>query len=572
MKDYLNMLEKGNELFKKFEINKDMSEEEHNQLQYFLESLKILYMTSLKGKDSNINLSGNLSQDIEMFKKIYSSNDNNEYDLADRIVRMFCHFAGVDTLKEAKKLMNKTAVETNKINQGREKDEFYIQQGDFVKGLKDVKYINDILQNGALCKEFLGESANIDKTPLDTDLSKVTTTTNNVQRALEETDAKYYAKGDLAIWCIVKNNDMLYETDKNSANKYDKNKFEVFRTGVLSETHYGIRTGFPSTMIDSFIVNGNSQKLKFEIALNGIYYPIYDYNTNKNIFSVAEFNEIRSKMAGLSHYNDNEYKFSDNLLFPGIEQVTSKSDRNKEEVEFKRKVIQKIIHSVMEKHELEMKTKISDDIKSGTYGLIDTGSTGRGSNVPGDGDFDFIMKLDNGLFVSGESEIIRQELIDKLKQMNINPEAIFPEFKDIRFEKLDFGIDKLVDVDITIRGKTDKITYSTDMAINDYLSTMQKQDEKKYRMVLANIIKAKEILKQAECYKPNRGKKTQGGLGGVSVENWIIQNGGSLNDAAKNFLKMLMNVKALKNLKRNTIYLIVEKITMLHTVINMIIL
>ena len=38
-------------------------------------------------------------------------------------------------------------------------------------------------------------------------------------------------------------------------------------------------------------------------------------------------------------------------------------------------------------------------------------------------------------------------------------------------------------------------------------------------------------------YKSKNSCSPEGGLGGVGVENWILQNGGSFIDAARNFLE-----------------------------------
>ena len=75
------------------------------------------------------------------------------------------------------------------------------------------------------------------------------------------------------------------------------------------------------------------------------------------------------------------------------------------------------------------------------------------------------------------------------------------------------------------------------MALQDRLSTIQRSDSEKYKYVVANILLAKQVLKKAEAYKPNRGDIPQGGLGGLGIENWILQNGGSFIDAAKSFLE-----------------------------------
>ena len=75
------------------------------------------------------------------------------------------------------------------------------------------------------------------------------------------------------------------------------------------------------------------------------------------------------------------------------------------------------------------------------------------------------------------------------------------------------------------------------MCINERLKAIYNQDIEKYKYVVANILLAKEYLKKAGVYKPNRGETPQGGLGGVGVENWILQNGGSFIDAINEFLE-----------------------------------
>ena len=74
------------------------------------------------------------------------------------------------------------------------------------------------------------------------------------------------------------------------------------------------------------------------------------------------------------------------------------------------------------------------------------------------------------------------------------------------------------------------------MTLQDRLATIKRNNPEKYKYVIANILLAKQVLKKAEAYKPNRGEIPQGGLGGVGIENWILQNGGSFIDAAKSFV------------------------------------
>ena len=79
--------------------------------------------------------------------------------------------------------------------------------------------------------------------------------------------------------------------------------------------------------------------------------------------------------------------------------------------------------------------------------------------------------------------------------------------------------------------KTDKIEYSSDQALKDRLHTIQTEHQEQYNVILANIIEAKKTLKEGDVYK-----KQQGGISGIGIENWILQNRGSFLDAAQSFL------------------------------------
>ena len=50
------------------------------------------------------------------------------------------------------------------------------------------------------------------------------------------------------------------------------------------------------------------------VSILGNYIPIYDKNNNL-LFSLDNYNLIRSKMQGLSHYGLDNYTFSNNLDF-----------------------------------------------------------------------------------------------------------------------------------------------------------------------------------------------------------------------------------------------------------------
>jgi hypothetical protein len=87
------------------------------------------------------------------------------------------------------------------------------------------------------------------------------------------------------------------------------------------------------------------------------------------------------------------------------------------------------------------------------------------------------------------------------------------------------------------------------MALQDRFETIKKNDPERYKYVIANILLAKQVLKEAHVYKPERKDSSQGGLGGVGIENWILQNGGSFTDAAKSFLEAAKKAKSFQEFK-----------------------
>ena len=338
------------------------------------------------------------------------------------------------------------------------------------------------------------------------------------------------AKGYGPIFFVLKNDDRFCITrtaDSEQIDKYDRSKLELFYTGFLGKDHYGIRTGFPSTDINYIITDFYDDRIGLEIAMNGFYIPVAN-REGKIIFTPKDYDELRSKMQGLSYYDKKEFHLSNNLETNEIINIANTLDNNDRDTSQKREKIVDSVRKSVSSLKLNLKEKISKDLEEGYVELIDTGSTGRGTNVPGDGDFDFMLKMDQKIMISPiELSKLKEEIkkgFKSIKEANTTSSGDF-RFKGVSVE----GLDEEVDIDITFETKTDKVNYSTDMCVRD-------QYPDKYNLVIANIIRAKELLKKNNVYKSFVSDETQGGLGGVGVENWILQNGGSLEDAARSFL------------------------------------
>ena len=59
------------------------------------------------------------------------------------------------------------------------------------------------------------------------------------------------------------------------------------------------------------------------------------------------------------------------------------------------------------------------------------------------------------------------------------------------------------------------------------------------------------MFKSVNAYKSLKSDATQGGLGGIGIENWILQHGGSLIDAARDFVDVAEKSGSFENFKNN---------------------
>lgn len=542
IREYLENIEMGNEIFQKLssgEFSFDQLEPIHVQiLSTYLEHLNILYNNTLAGKlqSEPSKLTGNIEADMQNLVRLFSESGELDYNMPDRIVKMFGFFAGINTFEEAKKYFIERPQMADKRNREKAEKGFELEIGDFVKGINELKYLPNILQNGSVAKEFLGDCASSDATPLDTDLSQIQELSGTVEETLANTAAFRYGK----IWLILKNDARFYTTRthegtiENVDQRSHRDQLEVFYTGVLGNGHYGIRTGFASTEIDYIMCEEYDKRIGMEIAKNGFYIPVVD-KSGKIVFSAKDYDEIRAQMGGLEYYQAGPFNYSESLVSEGTLELADQIPDNIVETRAKREAINTAIADVIRKLNLELKTTMDGNLTEGSVELIDTGSTARGTNMIGDGDFDLLMRVDKTILLNPEKlnalkEALKEALADAEKHDMTSS-------GDFRYKKVNIpGLDIPVDIDITFAQKTNKTTYSTEMALNERLASIQNDSPKQYALVAANIIMAKKFLKEAGCYKPNRGEVPQGGLGGVGIENWILANGGSFEQAARSFL------------------------------------
>ena len=573
----------------------------YDTLSTFAWHLATIYNSTLPGKEhpyqlihqqADQDINDSLQTDFTNLTSLIKP--NGRYSLADRAVRYFAHFIGIKDLADAERYMNDAVEEADARN--RKTAEYLattkepkLQPGDLVKGMGGwssygISNLDNIMQNGATSKEFLGDASWTDTTPLDTDLSIVLAKAirdGTVSETLKHVFAYTFGGG---LWSVLKRENangessfVVTRSGQDNAREADvvqarkEGKPEAYYIGFDHPDHYGIRVGFSMSLVSFFIADDTkiknlfdnpsdarsdstpvSEVTKLEIALNGFYIPVVDRDSEELIFTPDDYDKMRAQMSGLSYYRTGDYQFApeDELELPSTDvgkttvpsttTIISELPASMAETDHKHEVINQAIKQAITgipELNLSYKDYLDGDLTENIVEMIDTGSTGRQTNAPGSGDFDYLARLDRSIL---NDPTKKQQITDALL-------AAFGRENDgsaivngnLRLKQVSIdGLAEPVDIDITFAQKTNKVQYPTDAALADRLDNIKNQSETKYQQVLANIIYAKQFLKAAGAYKPRRSPEAEGigGLGGVGIENWVLQHGGSFKQAARDFL------------------------------------
>jgi len=515
-------------------INK-LSFEEKNIIDDYVKNIYLLYNSSRYSKSEKYELTNDILKDIYNLLALLKTDHNS---LLDRIIAMYFGLIGIKNYDELiKKIMSIPELATLKGIKNSYQG-LIIQKGDFIKGINDVKYLSKILDNGSLASEFLGASAKKegDCTPLDTDCSIIPKNDSLSHIFLDyEIEANNYGN----TWLVLKNNNRftITRTEDESnyqESKYDRNKMEAFST--LGGGCFGIRTGFGSTQIDYIVTREYSDQMAFTITKNGFYIPVFNPN-GELLFTKDDYYKIKSQMDGLSHYGEYNYIFSNNLDFPEMIQFIRDIPIIEKDTSNKKQLISTAISEALSRLGLEMKIDFDGDLSRNKYFFIDIGSTGRKTNLKNDTDFDFLLMLDKSITNDNEKmRIVTTAIRKALNKQRLDLEDRVVNGYDFRFtDVLLPGLPPLK-IDITFADKNDTITYSSDMCIKDRFSTMNKASKNDTIKAIANIMFAKQLLKNNHVYKSRLSSTPEGGMSAIGIETWILSHGGSFIDAAIDFV------------------------------------
>ncbi len=598
LRNFIDLLENGNETYVKY-LNGGkqldaLTQSERDTLRKYAEVLYTIYDESLVSKHDikrtgkKIKNSKDYTKTLEDLSRRYIGDAfprNLSNEVLNTIVgRMDELLAGKRTIEDFRTYMDKVNQTSNERHAELEKTKLVLEPGDLIKGVQNAtSFLQSLFSNGIRAGEFLGVETHTDATPLDSDHSLILP--QNIGNSLRETINRTPSSGYGSFYLVIKKdpsklyftrNDPEYtfknETSPQYQSKLGKNadreaikarinnrindtfeepKLEVFSSNVVGSGHYGVRTGMAITDVDYIVVTQYDKRIGYELAMNGTFVPVIDKETNEVLFGMDDYTKIREQMQGLTYFGSHSYVVDETAYTPAVEEKVAqlfpdgdvRESISERDARTKREAIErKVRDALLEKLGLGFARRITGDVSPGFIEFIDTGSTGRGTNLPGDGDFDFSVKIDRDILDNPQRlEEFKQALREALAIKSDSPESSLNEYNgNFRYKKVKVDdVEMPLDIDITFMQKTEDVTYSTDMAVKDRLQAIKECDPEGYKRVIANIVLAKEMLKKEGIYKKKSsdGATIDGGFGGVGVENWILQNGGSFVKAMETFLE-----------------------------------
>lgn len=539
------------------EINIDsdgLSEEELSKFYLVTKKINKLFIESALGKSSQaisyINLELSSADNLEKMKKFLKKLATDlklkeNQTIKERISEMFLSPLGYDNIDQVLERMEQTklAAHERSVKYAKEAVDGKLElgEGDLIKG-SSSQYFTYHLQSGLLAREYLGASSDSDATPFDIDLSMVTKkdAKASFSKILKESPSYVYGTiyGDM--FFVIKDRGQFRKTAKTEEDidTFGDGEYELFVTGsVDEERHFGVRTGMPDTEIDYLIFtkellrDANKKFSLFaEIIRNGSYLPVVD-DDGKIIFTPEMYEKMRKEVyGGVLSQNGAGFELSSQFKKDSqgeLKEIIEQKKKEKEKIEKVTSVIKGVITKAIGPDKM---FDSNSDSLSGAI-LIDSGSSGRLTNKPDNFDFDFIIRLDPPEMKLMKD--IKRKCIEELDKYGAEINPLPSQENQLRMINASIEGNFDIEIDISFIEKSEIQYFESHEASQERLENIKNtQGHEVFERVLANIVLAKNILSVGGCYK-----KFDGGMGGIGVETWILQHGGSFWEAGQKFLE-----------------------------------
>lgn len=194
------------------------------------------------------------------------------------------------TFKEYLKIVIESSRSEIAKKQADQKNREFLQnkltlvQGDYIHGTS-TDYISEILLNGNLCGEALGQYARADSRPFHVDLGRVAASKFKITSDIIENSISsgYGADGKNG------RNGQMFLILKRERTSYERGV--DYQVGPEYSLMF---TGVPSTAIDAIVLRNPSvalESIKHEIVENGFYLPVYNLNGDL-VFTPQDYDEF----------------------------------------------------------------------------------------------------------------------------------------------------------------------------------------------------------------------------------------------------------------------------------------
>ncbi len=541
MRGYLLDIKNAESVLEQLDRKEELSASDGAKAESFFRKAGVLATTSHREGVSAAK-SGSLQEQFQQWKTSFGVREGQTFQ--DRLSEMFLRPAGVASIDAALARMEASKHRADIDNRAfaeRYKNGITLEQNDLLKGVESP-FLLSYLQNGNVCREMLGYAAGSDRTPLDTDVSRVdiSSATQEVRATWRSVAAKDY--GDM-ILVMRPTEERFLRTDTVSRESLNGlvrdqaygrlNKYELFSSGYLGHTHENIRTGVPFTEVRSILMKEPERRslldIKMDIVANGYFVMIAD-GDGKPLFTPEEFDRMRTLYEGTEILPGSLMKLDRTVMNEAqrtsLEQLQSQIAEERASIEQAREAIETRVRESLEK--IGIGLRIDGELAVGAE-VLNTGSTARLTNIPGETvDFDLVIRLDESdLSRQNEIEVMLNELLPGKEQPGGSEQ----------WRRTGVSVEGAsVDIDITFTGKPEVQGVFSHETTAQRLASLEAQSAEDADWVRANIVCAKQLLKKAGIYK-----KLDGGLGGLGVENWILQHGGSFANAREAVLRAAIN-------------------------------
>ena len=564
LRRYAEVLRGGEALLSRAEAEgpEKLTAREREELSFLLAKCETLFLNSALGKHQPESaVAADLKESLKRLRAGLGVGEGES--IPNRIAEMFLRPAGFRTLDEMLLAMQESKRSAHERGlgyaQSAQDGTLSLSEGDLLKGV-DVRFIASILQNGSVAKEFLGAASSKDSTPLDTDVSRVGA--NDVKEGFRPAVHHSLAAGYGSLLIAIKNRGQFSVTRSEGTEHleaHDPAKLELFETRVVGTEHFGIRTGFPSTEIDFLVADDylssagsggqELEKLYFEIAQNGYYIPVVDFD-GRIIFTPEMYSARRRIFDGLERFDGDAYH---TILLPRdgkahreVQEIMNRQKNERAELMHTLQTIRSAVRDTLTKNGITLKSEFDSGLLGAEF--IETGSIGRGTNLPGDYDFDFALKLDARDFpkASALAEELKKSFIMETDESHGERSGYY-QLRAMNVSSIGgVALETPVSIDIGFTNRSDLAVFDTQDALTERFDGIEHASGPEARQeVIGNIILAKKLLKEGGAYK----KQEHGGLGGVGVENWILQHGGNIEEAFRSFCEACKAEDGIKPLR-----------------------